>query len=63
MALVGKDPVMAVAEMQKYLKFTTPVAGDWNFTITPADVAFYQDMMLEFGMLKTRIDPATFVPK
>ncbi len=62
-ALVKQDPAMAEAEMQKYLKFTSPVAGDWNFDISPADVKFYQDMMLEFGMLKTRADPAKFVAK
>lgn len=60
---VEHDPAMAKAEMEKYLHFSTPVASDWNLDITPEDVRFYQDMMLEFGMLKNRIDPASFIAK
>lgn len=62
-AAVEHDPAMAKDEMEKYLHFSTPVASDWSLDIAPDDVRFYQDMMLEFGMIKNRIDPASFIAK
>jgi NitT/TauT family transport system substrate-binding protein len=62
-AAVERDPAMAKAEMEKYLHFSTPVASDWSLDITPDDVRFYQDMMQEFGMVKSRVDPAQFIAK
>lgn len=60
---VEHDPAMAKTEMEKYLHFSTPVAGDWSLDVTADDVRFYQDMMLEFGMIKNRVDPARFIAK
>jgi NitT/TauT family transport system substrate-binding protein len=60
---VSRDHAMAEATMKKYLKFTAPVAGDWSFDLTPADIQFYEDMMLEFGLLKQKIDVTTLIAK
>lgn len=62
-AAVLRDKPAAEAVEQKYLKFVAPMAADWSFDITPADIQFYEDMMHQFGILHKDIDPASLIAK
>lgn len=46
---------------KKYLKFSAPLTDDFNLTLTPADLEFFQDLMLEAGFLKKKIDVASLI--
>lgn len=60
-AAVTSDKATAEAIEHKYLKFVAPMAEDWNFNVTPADIQFYEDMMHEFHILHQPIDPAGLI--
>jgi NitT/TauT family transport system substrate-binding protein len=58
---VLQDRKGAEAVELKYLKFAAPVLDDYELAITPADLQFYQDMMVEIGFLKDKTDVAKLI--
>lgn len=41
---------------KKYLKFSAPITDDFNLSLTPADLQFFEDLMLQAGFLHKKID-------
>lgn len=56
-----KDMQGAMDIEKKYLKFSAPLTDDFNLTLTPADLEFFQDLMLQADFLKKKIDVSTLV--
>jgi NitT/TauT family transport system substrate-binding protein len=53
-----QDPKVAQEAEAKYLKFTAPVTNDFDLSLAPADLQFFEDLMLQVGFLNQHIDVA-----
>lgn len=61
---VVADPNGAQAVEKTYLKFVSPIStSNFDFDISPADIKFYEDMMLKVGFLQKPIDSKSLVAK
>lgn len=59
---VVADPTAAQEVEKKYLKFASPIStSDYDFALAPADIKFYEDMMLKVGFLQKPIDAKSLV--
>jgi len=63
-AAIVADPDGAQQVEKTYLKFASPVStSDLDFDISPADMKFYEDMMLKVGFLQKPIDANSLVTR
>ena len=46
---------------KKYLKFSAPITDDYNVNLAPADLQFFEDLMLQVGFLHQHIDVAQLI--
>lgn len=54
---VVADPAGAQQVEKNYLKFASAIStSDYDFALSPADIKFYEDMMLRVGFLQKPID-------
>ena len=60
-AWIGANPDRAREIEKQYLGFNTPVRPDWNVDIKNEDFALFVDLNLEFGVMRKRVDPKSFV--
>ena len=60
-AAVGRDPEAARKIEAKYVGYVGASFPSFSTSLTPADLAFFQDMMLDLHLLRKRIDPATLI--
>jgi NitT/TauT family transport system substrate-binding protein len=60
-AAVGRDPDAARKIEAKYVGYVGASFPSFSTKLTVADLAFYQDMMLQLHLLQKRIDPATLI--
>jgi len=58
---VLQDRKGAEAVEAKYLKFSAPITDDFNLSLTPADLQFYQDFMLELGFIHQKINASELI--
>jgi len=58
---VTADPGGAQAVEKRYLKFASPLSDVYDFSLTHADLKFYEDMMLRVGFLEKATDPRTLM--
>jgi NitT/TauT family transport system substrate-binding protein len=58
-----QDHEAAQAIEAKYLKFPGPITDDFNLALTPADLQFYQDLMLDLGFIHKKLNVADLIVK
>ncbi len=46
---------------KKYLKFAAPITNDFNLSLTPADLQFFQDLMLQAGFAQKKLNVADLI--
>jgi NitT/TauT family transport system substrate-binding protein len=56
-----KDMQGAMDVEKKYLHFSAPLTDDFQLTLTPADLEFFQGQMLQVGFLKKKLDVSTLM--
>jgi|SRR5579875_1450676 len=63
-AAVVADPNGAQEVEKTYLKFSSPIStSDYDFALAPADIKFYEEMMLKVGFLQKPIDAKSLVAR
>jgi NitT/TauT family transport system substrate-binding protein len=59
---VVADPTGAQQVEKNYLKFASPIStSDYDFSLSPGDLKFYEAMMLKVGFLQKNIDVASLM--
>lgn len=56
-----KDMQAAMDVEKKYLHFSAPLTDDFQLKLTNPDLEFFQDLMLQVGFLKKKIDVSTLM--
>jgi NitT/TauT family transport system substrate-binding protein len=56
-----RDPQGAMEVEKKYLKFAAPLTNDFNVSLTPADLQFFEDQMLQVGFLQKKLNVSDLI--
>ena len=56
-----KDPQGAADIEKKYLHFAAPLTDDFNPSLSPADLQFFEDHMLEVGFLQKKLNVSDLI--
>jgi len=56
-----RDPQGAMEVEKKYLKFAAPLTDDFNMSLAPADLQFFEDQMLQVGFLQKKLNVSDLI--